>query len=194
MKRLQLILPAAAVAAALIGCSLGGTTSAGPTSAPATSAVQKPTTVVGVATDTPDISQVPSGGAVQVQINPCDLVPQAEASTLANFQFEAGTVEDNPSGGRRCVYGSQATNVMTVMVAQASDATTAQAYRDAFITDIQSQAAELSGWGRSGDAQLFARRDHHQWERLWVFEGRHLRGDQRRDPGARCADDSGADG
>ncbi len=133
------------IAATMWACSLGGTSSTGPT-APAATQPQQPAASLQPA-NTPSVGLQPQATSAGTALNPCDLVPQGEASTLANFQFDAGTKEDNPSGGSRCVYGSQATNVMTINVAQASDAATAQAYRDAFIADIQSQAAQLAGKG-----------------------------------------------
>jgi hypothetical protein len=142
MRHFQLVFPVVAVAAALIGCSVGGT-GAAPSAQPP---IQTPQPI-SATTDTPSVGQEPPVKMVQAPINPCDLVPQDEASTLANYQFDVGSLEDDPNGGQRCVYGSQSTNVMSVLVAQASDPTTAQGYRDKFVAEMQSQAAQLAANG-----------------------------------------------
>ncbi len=205
MKVFKLGLAALAVGVTMLACSLGGTSSTSPT-APAATQPQQPAASLQPA-NTPSVGLQPQATSAGTALNPCDIVPQDEASTLANFQFDAGTVEANSGSGSRCVYGSQSTNVMTVNVAQASDAATAQAYRDAFIADIQSQAAQigrqradghraagLPGRGGSGDAQLLDGRRDDQRERLWVSERGHLRGDQRCDQGSGRAHGSGVDG
>jgi hypothetical protein len=46
---------------------------------------------------------------------------------LANAKFGPGKEESNAGGGKECIYGSQTTNVVTVEVAVAADAATAQA-------------------------------------------------------------------
>jgi len=137
MKRLQFIFPAMAIAGALVGCSLGGTSA--PTSA-APVATRAPE-------DTPAVSELPQATVVQTAINPCDLVPQDEASALANFNFGEGQLEANPGKASRCTYGSETTNVMIIEVAQASDVATAQQDRDQFIAFLQSQAASLAEQG-----------------------------------------------
>jgi hypothetical protein len=68
----------------------------------------------------------PSQSAVATSLDPCQLVTSSEASSLAGTTFGPGQ-EETTNGGKRCVYGSQTTNVFTVEVAQAQDASTAQA-------------------------------------------------------------------
>lgn len=68
----------------------------------------------------------PSQSAAATSLDPCQLVTSSEASSLAGTTFGPGQ-EESTNGGKRCVYGSQTTNVFTVEVAQAQDAATAQA-------------------------------------------------------------------
>jgi hypothetical protein len=63
---------------------------------------------------------------VATALDPCQLVTQAEASTLAGTTFGPGK-EDKSGNGKRCVYGGQTKNVFTVELGQAKDAATAQA-------------------------------------------------------------------
>lgn len=146
MKVFKFGLAALAVGVTMLACSLGGTASASPTAPAANQPTQQPEASLQPA-NTPSVGLQPPATSVGTALNPCDLVPQDEASTLANYAFDVGTVEDNPSGGSRCVYGSQTTNVMNVELAQAPDPATAQAYRDKFISDLQAQAAQLAAKG-----------------------------------------------
>ena len=50
---------------------------------------------------------------------------------MANATFGPGKEETTEGGGKICVYGSQTTNVFTVLVGQAADAATAKAEWDA---------------------------------------------------------------
>jgi Protein of unknown function (DUF3558) len=68
----------------------------------------------------------PSQSAAATSLDPCQLVTSSEASSLAGTTFGPGQ-EETTNGGKRCVYGSQTTNVFTVEVAQAQDSATAQA-------------------------------------------------------------------
>lgn len=68
----------------------------------------------------------PSQSAAATSLDPCQLVTSSEASSLAGTTFGPGQ-EESTNGGKRCVYGSQTTNVFTVEVAQAQDSATAQA-------------------------------------------------------------------
>jgi hypothetical protein len=54
-------------------------------------------------------------------------VPAAEASSVAGTTFAAGHEEPSGTDGKRCVYGSQTTNVFSVVVGQADTAADAQA-------------------------------------------------------------------
>lgn len=79
-----------------------------------------------------------------VPLDPCVLVTSSEASSLAGATFAAGqegTTSDG--GGKTCSYGGQTANVFMVLVAQAPDATTAQA--DWAQEQAQAQAAINKG-------------------------------------------------
>jgi hypothetical protein len=60
-------------------------------------------------------------------LDPCQLVTQSEASTLAGVSFGAGTEQTTSGGAKMCLYGGQTRNVFMVEVAVAPDAATAQA-------------------------------------------------------------------
>jgi hypothetical protein len=92
---------------------------------------------------------VPAGSAAEsmpaeatsaaVPVDPCQLVTADEASALASATFGAGTAGSTSGGALTCTYGGQTTSVVQVIVAQASDATTAQA--DWAQEQAQAQAA-----------------------------------------------------
>lgn len=143
MKPVHATLAALTMAALLFGCGLGSTaaTTATPSTVPIAPPPQQAPTDTPAATDQPQTTSSPTS------LDPCVLVPKDEASTLANYTFGDGVEETNPDGGKRCVYGSQTTNVMNIEVAQAPDVATAKQYKDSFIADIQSQAAQLASQG-----------------------------------------------
>ena len=68
----------------------------------------------------------PTGSASPTNLDPCQLVTQDEASTIAGATFGPGEEQLTDGGGKICVYGSETTNVFTVEVAQ-TDAATASA-------------------------------------------------------------------
>ncbi|HEY5049981.1 MAG TPA: hypothetical protein VII50_03705 [Acidothermaceae bacterium] len=108
-----------------------------PPPAPATSASPSPS-----ASPTPSASSAasPTGSASPTNLDPCQLVTQDEASSLAGTTFGPGK-EESTGGGKECVYGSQTTNVMDIIVAQAIDAKTAQADYAAAQADAQTTIA-----------------------------------------------------
>jgi hypothetical protein len=61
-------------------------------------------------------------GSAPTDLDPCQLVTQDEASTIAGATFGAGEEQKTAGGGKICVYGSETTNVFTVEVAQAEPA------------------------------------------------------------------------
>src|ERR1039457_4982289 len=83
-------------------------------------------TAVAPATTAPAPAPATSTSATPTNLDPCQLVTQDEASSLAGATFGPGK-EESTGGGKECVYGSQTTNVMDIIVAQAPDAATAQA-------------------------------------------------------------------
>jgi hypothetical protein len=110
---------------------------------PATSASGTPTPLPPPATSasaTPTASTSPSGSGSPTNLDPCQLVTQGEASTLAGATFGPGK-EESTGGGKECVYGSQTTNVMDIIVAQAPDAATAQADYAQAQADVQTTIA-----------------------------------------------------
>jgi hypothetical protein len=87
---------------------------------------------------TPSASAQPSGN-----LDPCQLVTQSEASTLAGVSFGVGTKETVSSGATMCTYGGQTRNVFLVEVAVAPDAATAQADWAQEESQAQSALTEL---------------------------------------------------
>jgi hypothetical protein len=91
---------------------------------PATSAPASPSATP---TPTPTPTASPSGSLAPTDLDPCQLVTQDEASTLANATFGPGREVASPGHPKGCIYGSQTKNVLDVIVAQSPDAKTAQA-------------------------------------------------------------------
>lgn len=89
----------------------------------------------------------PTTTAVPTAIDPCQLMPAAEASTLAKASFAAGKESTTSGNARICTYGGNTPNVLTVEVAIAPDVATAQAQKAAAEAQIKASAAKLSGTG-----------------------------------------------
>lgn len=129
-----------AVAIALLaGCGSSSTTTSTPTAASSTTTSTTATTGGTGAT----------GGAVNVSLDPCQLVTASEASALAGTTFSAGTEQtntDTAGGGtsRMCIYGGTTANVFEVLVAQASSASVAQADWSAQEAKVQSSLSSAS--------------------------------------------------
>lgn len=96
--------------------------------APAPTAPATTTSAPPQAADSGGAATVSAAG-VPTALDPCQLVPGAEASALAGVTYGAGT-EETAGLSKRCTYGAQTTNVLTVEAAQATDATAAQAAWD----------------------------------------------------------------
>ena len=147
MRRMRGVFAVVTVAVALggtvAGCSSssksgtqgGGATATGQASATQTQATQAQSPTVAASSSAAATSSAPgpvaASGSATVQgvptaIDPCQLIPQAEASALAGASFGPGTVE-TAGLSKRCTYGGQTLNVFTVEVAEAADATAAQA-------------------------------------------------------------------
>jgi hypothetical protein len=88
-----------------------------------------------------------SATAVPTSIDPCQLVPSAEAGALAKAAFGAGQESTTSGNGRICTYGAQTTNVLLVEVAVAPDAATAKQDETAAIAEVQAKAAQLAAQG-----------------------------------------------
>ena len=72
-----------------------------------------------------------------MNLDPCQLVTQSEASTLAKATFGPGKEESLTGGSKECVYGSQTTNVMDIIVAKAATPEAAQAVYAEELGEVQ---------------------------------------------------------
>jgi hypothetical protein len=88
-----------------------------------------------------------AGTAVPTALDPCQLIPSGEASSLAGVTFGDGAEGSVPGGGKTCTYGSQSTNIFYIMVVQAPDDNSAKAAQDQFIADINSNLQQLTSEG-----------------------------------------------
>lgn len=107
---------AAVLAVGLLAACGASTTGTSPSATPTA-------TPVPAATPTP----ASTATAVPTSIDPCQLITASEASSLAGVSYGAGTESVTSGGAKRCVYGSQTLNILSVIVAVAPDAATAQA-------------------------------------------------------------------
>ena len=80
-------------------------------------------------------------------LDPCQLLPSQEASTLTGASFGDGVEETLDGGSRSCIYGANTTNVLYIVVAQAADVATAEAAQQQFVDDIQANLQQLVGSG-----------------------------------------------
>ena len=131
MKRVLTIAAAALMAASLAACKDNGSPKVISTLA-ASSAVTTP-----ASSSAPPSTKAPSAAAARATtLDPCRLVTQAEASAMAHASFGPG-LEQRSSGARRCVYGSQTANVLTVFAAAAPTADAAKASWDQLLAQAQ---------------------------------------------------------
>jgi len=141
---LQPQVSAAATAAATTAAAPAPATSesATPTPLPPPAATSAPASPSPSPTPTPTASPSasPTGSAKPTNLDPCQLVTQSEASTLAGATFGPGR-EESTGGGKECVYGYQTLNVMDIIVAEAADPTTAQAAYAKGLNDAQTTIA-----------------------------------------------------
>jgi Protein of unknown function (DUF3558) len=124
MRSIRTMGAAAMLALTLTACSKSAAPDANPTqtagapSAAGTSAA----TAVGAAVD----------------LDPCQLVTQQEASALTGSSFGPGQEEAEPGGGgKRCIYGSQTKNVFIVAVVRAASVAEAQTEKDKVRADAE---------------------------------------------------------
>jgi hypothetical protein len=89
----------------------------------------------------------PQQATASTALDPCQLLPSQEASSLAGTSFGAGTEGTNPGGGMTCTYGSQTTNIFFVEVVQAPDTATADAAQTQFVNDLQANLKQLTNEG-----------------------------------------------
>jgi hypothetical protein len=85
--------------------------------------------------------------AVPTSIDPCQIIPAAEAGQLAGATFGPGKESTTEGNARICTYGASTLNVFTFEVAIAPDEATAQADEAAALADIDAEAAKLSSQG-----------------------------------------------
>lgn len=153
LDRAGLTLMALATAALLAGCSSAAPS--GSSSAPPGDAVSAAPSAAVSPTGAPSLSpaasqsEAPLTGATAVPtaLDPCSLIPAAEASTLAGVTFGQGKESTTSGNGRICTYGAQTTNVFMVEVAQAPDEATAKADEAAAEAALKAQAATLASKG-----------------------------------------------
>lgn len=141
-----------AIAALLSACSSSTPTATSVPQQPAASSTPNPTdtpspTSTPRPTVTPADTSTPQQTAKPTALDPCQLIPGQEASSLAGTSFGAG-VEGTISGGAKtCTYGSQTTNIFFVEVVQAPDTATADAAKQQFLSDLQANLQQLSSEG-----------------------------------------------
>ena len=138
-----LTVTATVLTAALAGCSTAGSagttpTATQPASIAATASAATPAATSAATSPVASASPSPSQSGVATSLNPCQIVPADEASAVAGTTFGAGEEEPTGTGGERCVYGSETTNVFSVIVGQADSATDAEADYSQEEADAQS--------------------------------------------------------
>jgi hypothetical protein len=133
MKRVLTIAAAALMAASLAGCKDNSSPKVVSTLA-TSSAVTTP-----ASSSAPPSTQASSPSAAAAKatsLDPCQLVTRDEASSMTHANFGPG-LEQRSSGARRCVYGSQTANVLTVFVASATSDDAAKASWDQLLAQAQ---------------------------------------------------------
>lgn len=138
------------IAPALLIAACGGAA----TPSPSPAATEAAATTAPTESPSGSSSGAPSSAAGETSVpnalDPCQLVTASEASTLAGATFTAGTEGTTSGGAKTCVYGGQTLNVFQVLVAQASDAATAQAQ----FTQLETQAQDALKQGAAGGANV----------------------------------------
>jgi PBP1b-binding outer membrane lipoprotein LpoB len=129
MRSMRIVGVAAMLAVTLTACSKSDQPDANPTQtgpAPSGSATTAATAV-----------------GAPVNLGPCELVTQQEASALTGAAFGPGQEEDTPgpNGEKRCTYGARTKNVFIVAVIRAASVAEAQAARD----ELRSEAEQNLG-------------------------------------------------
>jgi hypothetical protein len=137
MKRVLTIAAAALMAASLAACKDNSSPKVVSTLA-ASSTVTTPAS--GSASPTTQTSSA-AAAAKATTLDPCKLVTREEASAMAHASFGPG-LEEGARSGRRCVYGSQTANVLTVFAAAAPSADAAKAHWDQLLTQAQQGLSE----------------------------------------------------
>ncbi len=108
-------------AAVLLAACSGSPT---PTATPASSPPEASPTAAPLSTPLP--TSAAEATSAPIAVDPCQLVTASEASALAGSSFGSGKESTTSGGAKICTYGAATTAVVMVIVAQASDAATAQ--------------------------------------------------------------------
>jgi branched-chain amino acid transport system substrate-binding protein len=125
MWRKQAVMVAAVLALAACSSSGGG----GPTTAPpATQASTAPPTTAAPAM--PATTPEATAQGVALALDPCAVLPQAEASALLGVAAPAGKAQTLDGGGKMCVYAAGSQGVAQITLAQATSAADAGAVWD----------------------------------------------------------------
>jgi hypothetical protein len=132
MKRVLTIAAAALMAASLAACKDNSSPKVVSTLAASSTVATPPTS----SSAPPSTHASIAAGAKRTTLDPCKLVTQEEASAMAHASFGPG-LEEGARSGRRCVYGSQTANVLTVFAAAASSADAAKAHWDQLLAQVQ---------------------------------------------------------
>jgi len=141
MRRSAVLLTVTAtvVASALAGCSTAGSSVTTPPATEQASVAATASAASSAATSTAaSPSAASSQSAVTTALDPCQLVPASEASAVAGTTFGAGQEEPSGTDGKRCVYGSETTNVFSVIVGEAATSDDAEADYSQEEADAQS--------------------------------------------------------
>ncbi len=150
------LLVSVAIVMLLAACSPAATSTPQPSATSEPTATVMPTVIPTAmpSTDTPAATPDQSGTtmdmtvqSVPTSIDPCQLIPSAEASSLAGASFGDGTESTLSGGGRMCTYGSQTTSIFTVEVVQAADVNAAEAAQAQFVSDLNSNMQQISSEG-----------------------------------------------
>jgi hypothetical protein len=146
----------AAVAALAVGACSGTSTaspvvsaSAAPVATEAPSIASMEPSASSPASEAPSASAAAASDsaeptAVPTAIDPCQLIPAAEASSLTGASFGDGKETELSGNAKMCVYGSETKNVFEVIVAVAPDVATAQAEEADAEAQLKSQAAQVN--------------------------------------------------
>ncbi len=133
MKRVLTIAAAVLMAASLAACKDKAAPTADPTLA-ASSAVRTP--VASSSLPSTQASTTAAAAAKATTLDPCSLVTREEASAMAHASFGPGR-EEGPKSARRCVYGAQTANVLTVFAAAAASDDAAKASWNQLLAEAQ---------------------------------------------------------
>lgn len=112
-------------------------------SAPAATATPTPTATPVATSSQAAVAASNGPTAVPTSIDPCQLIPAAEAGALAGASFGPGKSETLSGNGRMCTYGAQTKNVFEVIVAVAPDVATAKQEQASVMAMLQANAAKI---------------------------------------------------